>query len=194
MLVLFCQASPKDQYWVHVFSSCISMTCLKAYKVTYGSLQMILSCTLPLLISQRDLSRPHGLQPREINVRSLELRRYKIQIIFDYQLHGITLQTTKNAKYLGLNISADLTWSRRINQTAAKRNNTLKFIKRNIQTHNSKNKKTEYKTYGIPLLEYSSSVWDPWQKKYTKKLEKVQHRAVRYILMTMGPPAASQQC
>ena len=106
--------------------------------------------------------------------------------IFDYQLHGITLQTTKNAKYLGLNISDDLTWSRHINQTAAKGNNTLKFIKRNIQTHNSKIKETAYKTYVRPLLEYSSSVWDPWQKKYIKSLEMVQHRAVRYIFNDYG--------
>ena len=102
--------------------------------------------------------------------------------IFDYKLHNKILQTTKNAKYLGLNISDDLTWSKHINQTTAKGNNTLKFIKRNIQTHNSKIKETAYKTYVRPLLEYSSSVWDPWQKKYIEKLEMVQHRAVRYIL------------
>ena len=77
------------------------------------------------------------------------IRITKIQdpIIFDYQLHGITLQITKNAKYLGLNISDDLTWCRHINQAAAKGNNTLKVIKRNVQTHNSKIKETAYKNY-----------------------------------------------
>ena len=103
-------------------------------------------------------------------------------IIFDYKLHNIKLKTTKNAKYLGLLISDDLTWTKHINQTTAKGNNTLKFIKRNIQTHNTKIKETAYKTYVRPLLEYSSSVWDPWQNKYIKQLEMVQHRAARYIL------------
>ena len=116
----------------------------------------------------------------------IRITKAQDQVIFDYQLHGITLQTTKNAKYLGLNISDDLTWSRHINQTAAKGNNTLKFIKRNIQTHNSKIKETAYKTYVRPLLEYSSSVWDPWQKRYIKSLEMVQHRAVRYIFNDYG--------
>ena len=112
----------------------------------------------------------------------IRITKKKDPIIYDYKLHGITLQTTKNAKYLGLNISDDLSWSKHINQTTAKGNNTLRFIKRNIQTRNSKIKETAYKTYVRPLLEYSSSVWDPWQKKYIKMLEMVQHRAVRYIL------------
>ena len=62
-----------------------------------------------------------------------------------------------------------------------KSNNTLKFIKRNIQTNIHKIKETVYKTYVRPLLDYSATVWDPWQKKYINQIEMVQHRAVRYI-------------
>ena len=95
--------------------------------------------------------------------------------------HGITLQLTKNAKYLGIQISDDLAWSKHINQMTTKSNNTLKFIKRNIQTNIHKIKETAYKTYVRPLLEYSATVWDPWQKKYINQIEMVQHRAIRYI-------------
>ena len=42
-------------------------------------------------------------------------------------------------------------------------------------------KESAYKTYVRPLLEYSASIWDPWQKKYINQIEMVQHRAVRYI-------------
>ena len=76
----------------------------------------------------------------------------------------------KNAKY------------QMISSGVKKENNTLKFIKRNTQTCNSKIKETAYKTYGMPPLEYSSSVWDPWQEKYIHQLKMVQHRAVKYIL------------
>ena len=64
---------------------------------------------------------------------------------------------------------------------ATKSNNTLKFIKRNIQTNIYKIKKTTFNTYVRPLLEYSETVWNPWQKKYTNQIEMVQHRALRYI-------------
>ena len=62
-----------------------------------------------------------------------------------------------------------------------KSNNTLKFIKRNIQTNIHKIQETAYKTYVRPLLEYSATVWDPWQKKYTNQIIMVLHRAVSYI-------------
>ena len=108
----------------------------------------------------------------------IRITNKKKPFIFDYILHGIKLQTTKNTEYLGLNISDDLSWSNYINQTAAKGNNTLKFTKRNI----SKIKETANKTHVRPLLEYSSSVWDPWQNKHINQIEMVQHWAVRYIL------------
>ena len=104
--------------------------------------------------------------------------------LFNYTLHGINLKETDSAKYLGVNISRDLSWSRHINQITMKANNSLNFIKRNIQTNNAKLKESAYKTYVRPLVEYAASVWDPWQDKFIKyidKIEMIQHRAIRYI-------------
>ena len=111
----------------------------------------------------------------------IRITNKKKPIIHDYKLHGKNLQTTKSTKYLGLNITDDLSWSKHINQLTTKANNTLKFIKRNIQTNNPKIKESAYKAYVRPLLEYSASVWDPWQNKFSEKIEMVQHRAMRYI-------------
>ena len=57
---------------------------------------------------------------------------------FNYTLHGISLNETDSPKYLGVNISRDLSWARHINQITMKTNNSLNFIKGNIQTNNPK--------------------------------------------------------
>ena len=102
--------------------------------------------------------------------------------MFNYTLHGVGLKETDSAKYLGVNISRDLSLAKHINQITMKTNNSLKFIKRNIQTNNPKLKESAYKTYVRPLVVYAASVCDPWQKKkYINKIEMIQRRAIRYI-------------
>ena len=102
--------------------------------------------------------------------------------LFNYTLHGISLKETDAAKYLGVNISRDLSWAKHINQITMKTNNSFNFIKRNIQTNNAKLKESAYKTYVRPLVEYAASVWDPWQDKYIDKIEMIQHRATGFSL------------
>ena len=97
----------------------------------------------------------------------IRITNKKKPTLFNYTLHGVGLKETDSAKYLGVNISRDLSWAKHINQITMKTNNSLKFIKRNIQTNNPKLKESAYKTYVRPLVEYAASVWDPWQKKYT---------------------------
>ena len=91
--------------------------------------------------------------------------------IFKYMLHGVSLKETDSAKYLGVNISRDLSWGKHINQIATKTNNSLNFIKRNIRTNNVRLKESACKTYVRPVVEYVASVWDPWQNKYIEKLK-----------------------
>ena len=64
-----------------------------------------------------------------------------------------------------------------INQITTKTNNTLKFIKWNVQINNPKLKDFAYKPYVCPVVEYAAAVWDPWQKKYIHQTEMIQHRA-----------------
>ena len=65
---------------------------------------------------------------------------------------------------------------------ASKAFNTLKFIKRNVQTNNQKIKETAFNTYVRPQLEYCNSIWHPWQEKLTYKVDRVQRAAARYFL------------
>ena len=101
--------------------------------------------------------------------------------VYKYMVYGVRLKETDSAKYLGINISRDLSWGKHIDHITTKTNNSLNFIKRNTRTNNVRLKESAYKTYARPSVEYAASVWDPWQNKYIEKIEMIQHRAVRYI-------------
>ena len=72
----------------------------------------------------------------------IRISKKKNAIIHPYKLHDTELKTTNNAKYLGVTLSNDFNFSTHINNVSSKANNTLKFIKRNIKTHNEKLKQT----------------------------------------------------
>ena len=111
----------------------------------------------------------------------LRITRKRNPVIFPYKLHNKELNVTNAAKYLGVNISKDLNWSPHINNMTGKAKNTLRFIKRNIKTSNTKVKEMAYNTYVRPQLEYCSTIWNPWQKTLSQKIESVQRSAARYV-------------
>jgi hypothetical protein len=55
----------------------------------------------------------------------------------DYTIHGHILQHVDSTKYLGLNISKNLSGKTHIDAITKKANNTLAFIRRNIGTEGS---------------------------------------------------------
>jgi hypothetical protein len=63
----------------------------------------------------------------------LSISRKKHLVAFPYNEHGQQLKSTEASKYLGVTISKDLSWTNHINNTTAKANNSLEFIKRNVK-------------------------------------------------------------
>ena len=99
---------------------------------------------------------------------------------FNYILGDKSLQETDNHPYLGVHITNDLTWNKHIHQITATANRTLAFVRRNLYSCPQHIKKSAYTTLVRPLLEYSSSVWDPHTKTLVNKIEMVQRRAARF--------------
>ena len=91
----------------------------------------------------------------------VRITRKRNPVIFPYKLHLQELNVTNAAKYLGVTITKDLNWTPHINNIKGKARNTLRFIKRNIKTSNTK---MAYNTYVRPQVEYCSTIWNPWQK------------------------------
>ena len=101
---------------------------------------------------------------------------------FDYTLGNTTLQETDSHSYLGICITKDLNWNKHIHQITASANRTLAFIRRNLHSCPINIKTIGYTTLVRPLLEYSSSVWDPHTQTLINQIEMVQRRAARFCL------------
>ena len=56
------------------------------------------------------------------------------------------------------------------------------FLRRNLRVSNIKLKQTAYKAMVRPVLEYASTVWDPYKEGQINKIEAVQRRSARFVL------------
>ena len=104
----------------------------------------------------------------------LHVTRLKNPIETKYFLHDTMLDSVSSAKYLGVTISDDLSWSTHIDNITKSANQTLGFLKRNIRVHNKDLKSVAYKTLVRPQLEYASTVWSPHTATDIQKVEAVE--------------------
>ena len=88
-----------------------------------------------------------------------------------YQLHGHILETETNSKYLGVTINNKLCWNNHINNMCQKANNSLSFLRRNLQISQTHIKANAYTTLIRPQLEYAAAVWDPFTKEKRNQIE-----------------------
>ena len=91
-----------------------------------------------------------------------------------YYIHDTELLTVKDAKYLGVTVSSDLSWNKHVDNTVKKATTSLNFLKRNLHGCPTGVKDQCYKSLVRPILEYSSCVWDPHTQRNVNKLEMVQ--------------------
>ena len=131
-------------------------------------------------LAEWELKWQMAFHPEKCQVISISRRRKVLH--HNYILHGHSLSHVDSAKYLGVTITKDLSWNKHINNAAIKANNTLSFLKRNVQINNASLKTTAYQTLVRPQIEYASTVWDPYTNSNIDRLEMVQRRAARYVL------------
>ena len=98
-----------------------------------------------------------------------------------YFLHDTMLDSVSSAKYLGVTISDDLSWSTQIDNITKSANQTLGFLKRNMRVNNKDLKSVAYKTLVRPQLKYASTVCCPHTATDIQKVEAVQRRTARWV-------------
>jgi hypothetical protein len=87
--------------------------------------------------------------------------------------HSFSHWPVTSAKYLGLTITNKLQWDQHINNITAKVNKTLGFLRRNLKIPSIMIKEQAYQTLVRPLVEYASTVWNPYTKTEINKIEAV---------------------
>ena len=111
-----------------------------------------------------------------------------------YQLHGEILAEVPTAKYLGVNISNNLSWTPHVDYFVKKANQKLGFLRRNLPGIGSpvSSKCLAYASLVRSGLEYAAPIWDPITDKDSWKIESIQRRAARWAKSTYSPAPASQ--
>ena len=69
-----------------------------------------------------------------------------------YCIHDTELQTVKDAKYLGVTVSSDLSWNKHMDNTVKKATTSLTFLKQNLHGCSTGVKDQYYKSLVRPIL------------------------------------------
>ena len=112
----------------------------------------------------------------------MRISRKRSPSSFIYTLSNHPLEQVSQNPYLGVLLSENLKWAPHIDQLTKKANKTLGFLRRNLHMCSGKIKATAYKSLVQPLLEYSSTIWDPYLKGDITNIEAVQRRAARFVM------------
>lgn len=103
------------------------------------------------------------------------------QVNNSYVLGDKTLEFVKCYKYLGVVFSDDLGWSKQVERVSKKSVSSLNFTMRQLKGAGADIKGKAYQTLIRPIVEYASSVWDPYKIGEIKTIEKVQRIAARRV-------------
>ena len=92
---------------------------------------------------------------------------------------GSSITQVHSFTYLGVTICSNLSWATHINNTCLKAKKQLGVIYRHFHPAGEGSIIQLYKSTVLPLLDYCSCVWDPYQTTYINMIEGVQKFAAR---------------
>ena len=100
-----------------------------------------------------------------------------------HHINGVPLVVTSAERDLGVIISDKLSWNKQVCEQCAKSNRVLGFVKHNSRSIKSVSvRRIIYLTLVRSHLGYATQVWAPQSKELICKTERIQRRAIKYIL------------
>ena len=85
------------------------------------------------------------------------------------------LKIVKQHPYLGVIIDHQLSWKPHVDYACGKAMKQIGFffLNRNLRACSKPLKELSYKQFVLPILDYASSVWDPYHQGNINKLEMI---------------------
>ena len=97
-------------------------------------------------------------------------------------MNGQTISRVTSTKYLGIFLNQKVKWNQHCDLICSTANGTLGLLRRVLGDCTSRCEIECLITLVRPQLEYASSTWNPYTKRNIYKIERVQHRATRFVL------------
>lgn len=112
----------------------------------------------------------------------MRFSRKRMKTVPDYHLEGTPLKVVSSIKYLGIIITDDMRWNTQIEKITGMANQRLRFVQRIFRNCPQKVKETGYFSLVRPLVEYCSTIWNPYRVGQVQEIEMVQRRAARFVM------------
>lgn len=116
----------------------------------------------------------------------------KNPLLYTYTVDRKSLNRVNEFKYLGLIITDNIHWDSHITAISNKALSKLHFLRRSLKRASTICKLATFKALILPILEYANIIWDPFTQTNTRKLDRVQSKAVRFIFNSYGPSSITQ--
>ena len=124
-----------------------------------------------------------GLQYKKCKL--MRITKKKMPFHSDLQINNHTLEETYELSDLGLITSSKLSWNAHVDKITSKANKIIGLVKRTCKgMKDISTLRTLFCALVRSQLEYCTVVWSPQTARNIKKLERIQRRAIYFILMT----------
>ena len=117
--------------------------------------------------------------PDKFQALAIGKKTFKEQICFD--LNGSKIKCEEHVKLLGVTIDYELNFDKHISEICKKSARQLNVLKRIGRYLNKLGRLTIYYSFILSNFNYCPVTWHFCSEKNTKKMEKIQERALRFI-------------
>ena len=110
---------------------------------------------------------------------------FRNKILPNYTLKGKSIEIVSSHKHLGLTYESKMSFNIHCSEIISKSLSKFNLLKNICKSVDGKTFLKLYKTYILPIIEYSNSCWTPNQSQ-SIKIEKIQKKITKYICFKMG--------